>query len=112
MASLSVSAVFVEGFARPEDVGHLVDRVVAALGGGAVAGDALHVHADFHAAAVAAVDAAVGRLGGDDELGDDLVDVVDVLPAHAVAVFFLHGADDHDLVAVRNEAQVLHDLAP
>ena len=90
--------------------GHLVDRVVAALGGRAVAADALHVHADLHAAAVSAVDAAVRGLGGDDELGLDAVDVVDVLPAHAVAVLFLHGADDHDLVALGDEVHVLHHL--
>ena len=82
-----------------------------------MAGDTLHIHPDFHAAAVAAVDAAVGGFGGDDELDlaagvlrtvEVLVD--DVLPAHAVAVFFLDGADYHDLVALGNEAHVLHDL--
>ena len=34
----------------------------------------------------------------------------DVLPAHAVAVLFLDGAHDHDLVALGDEVQVLHDL--
>ena len=67
---------------------------------------------------MAAIDAAVGGLGGDDEL--DLVSRVlgtvevlvdDGLPAHAVAVFLLHGADDHDLVALGDKAEVLHDLA-
>ena len=90
-----VGGVLVEGADVLEDVGHLVDGVVAALGGGAVAGDALDVHADLHAAPVAAVDAAVGGLGGDDELTcscgcpwrEELVD--DVLPAHAVAVLLL-----------------------
>ncbi len=71
---------------------------------------ALDVHADLHAAAVTAVDAAVGGLGGDDELGLDAVLVVDVLPAHAVAVLFLDGAHDHDLVALGDEVEVLHDL--
>ena len=82
-----------------------------------MAGDAVHVNADFHSAAMAAVDAAVGRLGGDDELdlaacvlGAVKVFVDDGLPAHAVAVLFLHGADDHDLVALGDEVQVLHDL--
>ena len=75
-----------------------------------MAGDALHVDADFHAAAVATVDAAVGRLGGDDELGLDAIYVVDVLPAHAVAVLFLDAAHDHDLVALGNEVHVLHHL--
>ena len=109
--------VLVEVAYVQNDLGHLVDGVVAALGGGAVAGDAVHVDADLHAAAVTAVDAAVGRLGGDDEfdlvsrvLGALEVFVDDGLPAHAVAVLLLHGADDHDLVALGNEAEVLHDL--
>ena len=110
-------AVFVQGPNVLEDVGHLVDGVVAPVGGGAVAGNALHVHPDFHAAPVAPVDAAVGGLGGDDELdlaagvlGTLEVLVDDVLPAHAVAVLLLHGADHHDLVACGNQAHVLHDL--
>ena len=105
-----VGAVVVEGADVGDDVGHLVDGVVAALGRGAVTGDALHVHANLHAAAVTTVDAAVGGLGGDDELGLDAVLVVDVLPAHAVAVLFLDGAHDHDLVALGDEAHVLHHL--
>ena len=109
--------VLVQGADVLENVGHLVDGVVAALGSGTVAGNALDVHADLHTAAVTAVDAAVGGLGGDDEFnlllldalgGEVLVD--DVLPAHAVAVLFLNGADDHDLVAFGDQAQVLHDL--
>ena len=110
-------AVLVQGADVLENVGHLVNGVVAALGSGAVAGDALHVHADLHAAAVTAVDAAVGGLGGDDELdlaagvlGTVEVLVDDVLPAHAVAVLFLDGADHHDLVALGDEAHILHDL--
>ena len=70
----------------------------------------MNVDADLHAAAVTAVDAAVGGLGGNDELGLNAVLVVDVLPAHAVAVLFLDGADDHDLVALGDEAHVLHHL--
>ena len=81
--------ILVEGADILENVGHLVDGVVAALGSGAVAGNALDIHPDLHTAAVTAVDAAVGGLGGDDELdfllglflvGKILVD--DVLPAH------------------------------
>ena len=111
------SVVLVEVADVQDDLGHLVDGVVAALRRGAVAGNAVHVDADLHTAAVAAIDAAVGRLGGDDEL--DLaagvfraveVFIDDGLPAHAVAVLFLHGADDHDLVALGDEAQILHDL--
>ena len=100
-----------------EDVRHLIDGVVPPLGSGAMAADALHVHPDFHAAPVAPVDAAVGGLGGDDELdlllglllaGEILVD--DVLPAHTVAVLFLNGAHHHDLIPGGDETQVLHDL--
>ena len=110
-------AVFVESADVLEDIGHFVDGVVSPLRSGAVAGDALHIHADLHAATVAPVDAAVGRLGGDHELDlapgvlgtvEDLVD--DVLPAHTVAVLLLHGADHHDLIAFRDQAQILHDL--
>ena len=112
-----VGGVLVEGAHILEDIGHLVYGVVAPLGCGAVAGDALHVNADLHAAPVASVDAAVGGLGGDDELylllglflaGEVLVDYV--LPAHAVAVFLLDGTHNHDLVALGDETQILHDL--
>ena len=77
----------------------------------------MHVDADLHTAAVAAIDAAVRRLGGDDEL--DLaagilrsveIFIDDGLPAHAVAVLLLHGADDHDLIALGDETKILHDL--
>ena len=105
-----VGGVLVERPDVLQDVRHLVDGVVAALGGGAMAGHALDVHADLHAAPVAPVDAAVRRLGAYDELGHYLVLVVDVLPAHAVAVLFLDGADDHDLVAGGDEVEVLHYL--
>ena len=105
-----VAAVVVEGADVGDDVGHLVDGVVAAVGSGAVAGGAVNVDADLHATAVTAIDAAVGGLGGNDELGLNAVLVVDVLPAHAVAVLFLDGADDHDLVALGDEAHVLHHL--
>ena len=57
-----------------------------------------------------AIDATVGGLGGNDELGLNAVLVVDVLPAHAVAVLFLDGTDDHDLVALGDEAHVFHHL--
>ena len=105
-----VAAVVVEGADVGDDVGHLVDGIVAAVGGRAVAGGAVNVDADLHAAAVTAIDAAVGGLGGNDELGLNAVLVVDVLPAHAVAVLFLDGANDHDLVALGDEAHVLHHL--
>ena len=60
--------VLVEVADVQQDLGHLVDSVVTALRSGAVAGDTVHVDADLHTAAVAAIDAAVRRLGGDDEL--------------------------------------------
>ena len=109
--------VLVEVADVQQDLGHLVDGVVTALRSGAVAGDTVHVDADLHTAAVAAIDAAVRRLGGDDEL--DLaagilrsveIFIDDGLPAHAVAVLLLHGADDHDLIALGDETKVLHDL--
>ena len=113
----AVGRILVQVADVQDDLGHLVDGVVAALGSGAVAGNAVHVHADLHTAAVTAVDTAVGRLGGDDELdlltgvlGTVEILVDDGLPAHTVAVLLLHGADDHDLVALGDEAEVLHDL--
>ena len=82
-----------------------------------MAADALHVHPDLHAAPVAPVDAAVGGLGGDDELHLLLLDALfreelvdDVLPAHAVAVLLLDGAHHHDFIARGDQPQVLHDL--
>ena len=110
-------AVFVERANVLENVGHLVDGVISPLRSGAVAGDALYIHADLHAATVTPVDAAVGRLSGDNKLDlasgvlrtvKDLVD--DVLPAHTVAVLLLHGTDHHDLITFRDQPQILHDL--
>ena len=64
-----------------------------------------------------AVDTAVGGLGGDNELdlvagifGAVEVLIHDGLPAHTVAILFLNAADDHHLVALGNQVQVLHDL--
>ena len=77
----------------------------------------MDIHPDLHAAPVTPVDAAVGGLGGHHKLhlllldalgGEELVD--DVLPAHAVAVLLLDGAHHHDLVAVGDQPQLLHDL--
>ena len=82
-----------------------------------MAGDPLHIHADLQSAPVTAVDPAVGGLGGDDELdailgsflaGEIFVD--DVLPAHAVAVLFLGGADHHDFIIIWDQVQILHDF--
>ena len=79
-----------------DDVGHLVDGVFAALGSGTVAGNALGFDFDFHAAAVPAIDLQAGRLGGDNHFGAQDVFLDDVLPAEAVAVFFLHAGDHPD----------------
>src|SRR5699024_1928282 len=80
--------VFVEGAYVLKDIGHLVDRVVAALGSGSVAGNSFYVHTDLHTSALSSVDAAVCGFGGDNELRTDLVLVDNVLPAETVAVFF------------------------
>ena len=79
-----------------DDVGHLVDGVDAALGGRAVAGDALGLDFDLHAAAVAVVDLQAGRLGRDDDFRTQLAFLDDVLPAQAVAILFLHAGDHPD----------------
>ena len=104
------AAVFVQLLDLGHNLRHLVDRIVAALRRAAVAGDARHVHTDLHAAAMPAIDAAVRRLGGNNEFRRDAVLVVDILPAQAVAVLLLHGGRDKDLVARRDEAEILHDL--
>ena len=113
----AVGGILVEVADVQQHLGHLVDGVVAPFGGGAVAGHAVHVHPDLHAAPVAAIDAAVGGLGGDDELylaagilGTVEVLIDDGLPAHTVAVLLLHGAHHHDPVALGNQVQILHDL--
>jgi len=73
---------------------HLEDRVVAALGRAAVAGDARRRDFDLHSAAVPAVDIQTRRLGNHDKLRLDLVLFDDVLPTKPVAVFFLDRAGD------------------
>ncbi len=70
----------------------------------------MDVHPDLHAAPVATVDAAVGGLGGDHELGGDAVFLMDVLPAETVAVLLLDGSDHQNLVALGDQVQILHDL--
>ena len=90
-----------------DDVGHLVDGVDAALGGRAVAGDALGLDFDFHAAAVAVVDLQAGRLGRDDDFGAQLAFLDDVLPAQAVAILFLHAGDHPDRQLFRHHPEFL-----
>ena len=111
------SVILVEVADVLNDLSHLMNRVIAALRSAAVAGNAANIDANFHTAAMTAIDAAVGGLGGDDEF--DLaagvfravkVFVYDGLPAHAVAVFFLNGANDHDFITVGNETEILHNL--
>ena len=101
--------VFIEGADVLKNIRHLVDRVVAALRCGAVAGDALDVDADLHTPPLAAVDAAVCGLCGYDEFRADLVLVDNVLPAQAVAVLFLNRSDHHDLASFRDQVQIFHD---
>ena len=102
--------IFVECADVADDVGHFVDGVVAAFGGGAVAAHAAGFDADFHTAAVTAIDAQAGRFGTDDEFGFEFVFINDVLPAEAVAVFFLDGAGDDERV-IAFEAEVFDDFA-
>ena len=104
------AVVVVQGPDVVYDVRHLVDGVVAALRSGAVAGNSLHIDADLHASALSSVDTAVRRFRGDDKLRSDLVLVDDVLPAQSVAVLLHDGADNHDLVSLRDQIQVFHDL--
>ena len=105
-----VTAVVVQGTNISNDVSHLVDSVGTTLRCGTMAGNALNVYTDFHTSAMSTVDTTIGRLGRDYELRNNFVFVVDVLPAHTIAVLFLYGTNDHDLVALRNEVQVFHDL--
>ena len=74
-----------------------------------MAGNALDVDADFHTAALAAIDAAVCRFRRNDKFRADLVFVDDILPAKAVAVFFLDRTRNQDGVLIGQEAQVFHD---
>lgn len=76
-----------------------------------MAGDAGDVDADLHPATVAAVDAVVGGLGGDDEVRLHALLLDEVQPAHAVAVLFLDRAGDHVGVLVGEQAEVTGDRA-
>ena len=100
----------IELFKLGHDVGHAVDGVVAAFRGGTVAGYAAYVHADFHAPALAAIDAAVGGFGGYHKFGLQPVFVDDVLPAQAVAVLFLHRSDHDDGAVLGTQAKLFDDL--
>ena len=104
-----VGRIFVQCADVPEDVGHLVDGIVAALGCTAVAGDALCLDADLHAAPLTTVDAAVRRLRRYDKCGAYLILLDDVLPAEAVTVLLLHRPRDEHGVLVREQSEILHD---
>jgi len=84
-------------------------RVVAALGRRAVAGDAVDLDADLHPAALAAIDAVVGRLGGDDEFRLHALLLDEVEPAEAVAVLLLHRAGHQVGEALVEQAEVAGD---
>ena len=58
---------------------------------------------------MSAVNAAVCRFCGNYEFGSDPVFVMNVLPAKAVAVFFLDRTCNQDGVLIGQEAQVFHD---
>ena len=81
----------VELFDFERDAGDLVDGIVAALRRRTVTAPTLHLDADLHATAMAAIDVHVRRFGNDDEFGFQLLDVEQVLPAKPVAVLFHHG---------------------
>ena len=69
-----------------------------------MAAPAFDLDANLHAAAVAAVDVHVCRLGDDDEFGLQLLDVEQVLPTKAVAIL-LHdrGGEEHRELVVQPE---------
>src|ERR1700688_1697727 len=93
-----------------DDAAHLVDRVIAALGRAGVAGLAAQVNFDLHAAAMAAVNPQLARLGDHHAIGANAVLFEDVEPWQAVAVFLLHGTDHVDRV-VTLEAALFDELA-
>ena len=106
----AVKPVVVELANIGDDIRHLVNGVVPALRGGTMAAGALDIHADFHAASVSSVNAAVRRFRGNDKFRADTALVDDILPAQAVAVLFHDGADDHQLVSLGDQVHILHDL--
>ncbi|MPM68902.1 hypothetical protein SDC9_115837 [bioreactor metagenome] len=75
-----------------------------------MAGNALHVHTDFHTASLTPVNSAVGGLGGDHEFGTNLVLVHNVLPAEAVTVLLLDGADHQHGIFIREQTELFHDF--
>ena len=84
--------VLVEFLDVGDDACHFVDCVVAPLGCRAVAGNTGRMHFDLHATAMPTIDAQAGRFGNHHKIGAQAVFVHDVLPAQAIAVFFLYGA--------------------
>lgn len=61
---------------------------------------------------MAPVNTAVGRLRRDYKGGRNAVYIVDILPAQAVTVLFLHGAGDQNGHILRDQTQILHDPGP
>ena len=76
-----------------------------------MAGNTLNIYTDLHTASLSAVDAAVGRLGGNNECRTVFVLIDDILPAKTVAVLFLNGTGYKNGVLVREKSQILHDLS-
>ena len=102
------AAVFVELLNLLQYIRHLINGVVPALRRAAVAAYAQHAY--LHPAPVAAVNAAVGRLGYNNKFGGYAVNIVYILPAHAVAVLLLHGAGNKYPCAFGYKAKLLHYL--
>ena len=92
-----------------QDRRHFEDGVIAALRGGAVAADALNLHADLHTPALPAVNLAVGRFGADYEFRTYTGLFNNVLPAQAVAILFLNGTGDQQGILIF-QAQIFNNF--
>ena len=76
---------------------------------GASRSNALYVHANFHASTLAAIDLAVSRFSTNNKLRADFGLLNNVLPAQAVAVFFLNSTGHQQRVLIF-QPQILNDL--
>ena len=93
-----------------QDARHFKDGVVAALRRRAVTAHAFGCHLDLHAASVTPVDLAVGRFCNHNEFRFNFIFIEDVLPAKAIAVFFLHRANYQQRVVVF-QLQIFDDFS-
>ncbi len=78
------------------DTRHFIDGIVAALRRRTVTAHPLDMHLHLHAAAMAAVDVHVGRLGDHHQLRPDFLFLDEMLPAQSVAILFHHRAGEID----------------